>query len=112
MWPLASWRCVQVGASPGDTMAPWQEHHLGPGPDDWSFRIHGAHEGCRTLRPQRCLLDALLWIQEAATGGHVFLPPPSSICTHALTHVHTLTLTPILGNQQPCPFCPQAQVLA
>lgn len=48
MWPLASWRYVQVRASAGDTKAPWWGHHLGPGPEDWFLRIHGAHEGCRT----------------------------------------------------------------
>lgn len=81
---------VRAGrASAGDTKVPWWGHHSGPGPEDWFLRIHGAREGCRTTKPQRCLLNALLWIQEAATGGHVFLPPPSSICTHARTHTCT-----------------------
>ena len=42
------------------------------------------------------------------------LSPPTQLRLHihTHTHVHTLTLTPTLGNQQPCSFCPQTQVLA
>ena len=78
MWPLASWRYVQVRASAGDTKAPWWGHHLGPGPEDWFLRIHGAHEGCHTTEaptvPSRCFaLDS--------GSYHVFLPLPSSVCS-------------------------------
>ena len=86
MWPLASWRYVQVRASAGDTKAPWWGHHLGPGPEDWFLRIHGTHEGCHTTEaptvPSRCFaLDS--------GSYHVFLPLPSSVCTYTLTHMCT-----------------------